>query len=114
MTDGLVGPTAEPVSDTDSPRDMERPWCRRSWRAAPPAPSCAYRQDLEAFRQFLRVLTLDAAAQALLTAAPGEAHALALAYQAHLLERGRQATTVNRRLATLRSLVQFAGHRSAA
>ena len=74
-----------------------------------PRTVCAYRQDLEAFRQFLRVPTLDAAVQALLTPAPGEAHALVLAYQASLLERGLQATTVNRRLATLRSLVQFAG-----
>lgn len=70
---------------------------------------CAYQQDLEAFRRFLQVRTLDAAAQALLTPAPGDAHALVLAYQAHLLDRGLQATTVNRRLATLRSLVQFAG-----
>jgi len=45
-------------------------------------------------------------AQRLLAPAPGEAHALAWAYQAHLVERGLQATTVNRRLATLRSLVQ--------
>jgi integrase/recombinase XerC len=69
----------------------------------------AYRQDLEAFRSFLQVPTLDDAAHRLLTLAPGDAHALALAYQAHLLDRGLQATTVNRRLATLRSLVQFAG-----
>jgi integrase/recombinase XerC len=69
----------------------------------------AYRQDLEAFRQFVPAPTLEAAAQTLLTAAPGDAHARALAYQAHLVERGLQATTVNRRLATLRSLVQFAG-----
>jgi len=69
----------------------------------------AYRQDLEAFRRFLQVPTLDDAAHRLLASAPGEAHALALAYQAHLLERGLQAATVNRRLATLRSLVQFAG-----
>jgi integrase/recombinase XerC len=69
----------------------------------------AYRQDLDAFRRFLQVPTLDDAAHRLLAAAPGDAHALALAYQAHLLERGLQATTVNRRLATLRSLVQFAG-----
>ena len=68
----------------------------------------AYRQDLDAFRRFLQVATLEAAAQALLTPPPGEAHALALAYQAHLVEHGLQATTVNRRLATLRSLVQFA------
>jgi integrase/recombinase XerC len=69
----------------------------------------AYRQDLDAFRRFLQVPTLDDAAHRLLAPAPGDAHALALAYQAHLLERGLQATTVNRRLATLRSLVQFAG-----
>jgi integrase len=69
----------------------------------------AYRQDLEAFRCFLQAPTLDEAAHRLLASAPGDAPALALAYQAHLLERRLQATTVNRRLATLRSLVQFAG-----
>jgi integrase/recombinase XerC len=69
----------------------------------------AYRQDLEAFRHFLQVPTLEAAVQRLLAPSVGEAHALVLAYQAHLLAGGLQATTVNRRLATLRSLVQFAG-----
>ena len=69
----------------------------------------AYRQDLAAFQRFMQVSTLDEAAQLLLMQMPGDAHALALAYQAHLLDRGLQAATVNRRLATLRSLVQFAG-----
>jgi integrase/recombinase XerC len=38
----------------------------------------------------------------------GEANGAALAYRAHLVERGLQAATVNRRLAALRSLVRLA------
>jgi len=109
MTDGLVVPTAEADSDTDNPRPTEVSLVAAFLAGRNARTVCAYRQDLEAFRQFLRVPTLDTAAQALLTSAPGKAHALAWAYQAHLVERGLQATTVNRRLATLRSLVQFAG-----
>lgn len=109
MTDGIVVHTAEPGSDTNRTRPTAASLVVAFLAGRNARTVCAYRQDLEAFRQFLRVPTLDAAAQALLTLAPGAAHALALAYQAHLLERGLQAATVNRRLATLRSLVQFAG-----
>jgi len=109
MTDGLVVHTAEPVSDTDNTRPPEASLVAAFLAGRNARTVCAYRQDLEAFRRFLQVPTLDDAAQRLLASAPGAAHALALAYQAHLLERGLQAATVNRRLATLRSLVQFAG-----
>jgi integrase/recombinase XerC len=109
MTDGLVVPTAERGGGTDGRRHTEASLVAAFLAGRNARTVCAYRQDLEAFRQFLRVPTLDAAVQALLTPAPGAAHALVLAYQAHLLDRGLQATTVNRRLATLRSLVQFAG-----
>jgi integrase/recombinase XerC len=44
----------------------------------------------------------------LLTAAHGGANLLALQYRAHLLERGLQPATVNRRIAALRSLVKLA------
>ena len=109
MTDGLVVPTAEPGSDTHSTRPTAASLAAAFLAGRNARTVCAYRQDQEAFRRFLQVPTLDDAAQRLLAAAPGAAHALALAYQAHLFERGLQATTVNRRLATLRSLVQFAG-----
>jgi len=69
----------------------------------------AYRQDLEDFRTFAEADTLDDAARLLLAHGHGEANALALAYRAHLAGQGLQATTVNRRLASLRSLVALAG-----
>lgn len=68
----------------------------------------AYRQDLEDFRMFLRVETLDEAARVLLSGGHGEANGLALAYKASLLERKLQPATINRRLAAIRSLVKLA------
>lgn len=68
----------------------------------------AYSQDLEDFRAFAGVGTVEAAAAALLGHGHGEANAAALAYKASLVERGLAAATVNRRLAALRSLVKLA------
>jgi integrase/recombinase XerC len=68
----------------------------------------AYRRDLEDFRAFLGSPTIDDAAKILLSRGPGEANAVALAYKTHLIERGLQSATVNRRLAALRSLVKLA------
>ncbi len=68
----------------------------------------AYRQDLETFREFVGAPTLDDAARLLLSRGNGEANAVALAYKSDLLQRGLQATTINRRLAALRSLVKLA------
>lgn len=68
----------------------------------------AYRRDLEDFRGFLGASTIDAAGRALIETSHGQANATVLAYRAHMLERGLQAATVNRRLAALRSLVKLA------
>lgn len=68
----------------------------------------AYRQDLEDFRAFLKASSIDEAARSLLSCVHGQANALALAYKTSLIERGLQAATVNRRLASLRSLVKLA------
>lgn len=68
----------------------------------------AYRQDLDDFRAFVRSETAEAAAGVLLSRGQGGANAVALAYRAHLRERGLQAATINRRLAALRSLVKLA------
>ncbi len=68
----------------------------------------SYRGDLEGFREFVGAKTLDDAARLLLSRGNGEANGLALAYKADLLRRGLQATTINRRLAALRSLVKLA------
>jgi integrase/recombinase XerC len=68
----------------------------------------AYRKDLEDFRAFLGASSIDDASKILLSSGQGDANALALAYKTHLIERGLQAATVNRRLAALRSLVKLA------
>jgi integrase/recombinase XerC len=68
----------------------------------------AYAQDLESFRQFLGAETVDAAAEALLGRGHGAANGTALAYKAHLKSRGLSSATINRHLASLRSLVSLA------
>jgi integrase/recombinase XerC len=68
----------------------------------------AYRQDLADFRAFMGAETSEDAGRLLLERGHGEANGLALAYRAHLLERGLSPATVNRRLAALRSLVKLA------
>ncbi len=68
----------------------------------------AYQQDLDAFRTFLGVETMNDAAHRLLVGGHGAANHLALTYKAAMLERGLQPTTINRRLAALRSLVKMA------
>lgn len=68
----------------------------------------AYQNDLNDFRRFVGVETLGAAADMLLSAGPGRANALVLAYRSQLLEAGRTTATVSRRLAVLRSLVKLA------
>jgi integrase/recombinase XerC len=68
----------------------------------------AYSQDLADFQAFMGAGTVDEAAKVLLANGHGPANATALAYKTHLLERGLQSATVNRRLAALRSLVQLA------
>lgn len=67
----------------------------------------AYRKDLEDFRAYVGAATPAAAAAALLGGSQGEANGLALGYRAHLTGRGLSPNTVNRRLATLRSLVKL-------
>jgi len=68
----------------------------------------AYQRDLEDFRQYLGAVSVDAAARLLLASAHGTANATALDYRTHLLNRGLQPSTINRRLAALRSLVKLA------
>jgi integrase/recombinase XerC len=68
----------------------------------------AYRQDLNDFCAFVGATAVEQAAAGLLGSGQGAANALALAYKAHLRERGLQAATVNRRLAALRAFVKLA------
>ena len=68
----------------------------------------AYRRDLQDFKKFIGAESEKEAARIFLSAPLGEANSIALQYRKHLLERSLQATTVNRRLAALRSLTQMA------
>ena len=69
----------------------------------------AYRKDLQDFRKFLGLESIDEAARLLLSQGLGHANALALKYKAHLKERNLSSSTQNRRLSALRSLVELAG-----
>lgn len=68
----------------------------------------AYRRDLEDFTAFVGAASLNEAAALLLSQGSGSANGMALAYRVHLQERGLASATVNRRLASLRSLVKLA------
>jgi integrase/recombinase XerC len=73
-----------------------------------PRTRVAYQADLEDFRRYTGTPTLTNAAHWLLEVPPLVANELALIYQSKMIERGLQPATVNRRLATLRSLVKLA------
>jgi len=68
----------------------------------------AYTQDLTDFQAFVGARSVDDAARMLLSDGHGPANLLALSYRTHLVERGLQAATINRRLAALRSLTHLA------
>lgn len=67
----------------------------------------AYGRDLDDFSAFLGVSSHAEAAEALLSRGHGRANETALEYRAELLNRGLAPSTVNRRLAALRSLVKL-------
>jgi integrase/recombinase XerC len=69
----------------------------------------AYKRDLEQFKEFLGLDSMDTAAKHLLTMPHGHANALVLAYKNHLVGKLKlQSATVNRRLAAIRSLIKLA------
>src|SRR3954453_18600071 len=81
-----------------------------------PRTLAAYQADLEDFRRFLETcslypptpLTVGEAVKGLLENAEVMAGLYAREYRQQMRERGLQITTINRRLATLRSLVKLA------
>jgi integrase/recombinase XerC len=69
----------------------------------------AYEKDLAVFRDFLGVEDSELAVEQLLRCTPGDANALVLEYRSHLLDEKKvHPATVNRRLASLRSMVKLA------
>ena len=73
-----------------------------------PSTLLAYKRDLTDFTNFIGSTSLEAAISTLLNLGQGKANFVTLRYKAHLKERGIQATTINRRLSTLRSLIRLA------
>lgn len=73
-----------------------------------PATIEAYRNDLRDLATFLNVTTIDAASETVLRSGHGGANLLALRYKAHLIEKGLSASSINRKLAAVRSLVGLA------
>jgi integrase/recombinase XerC len=68
----------------------------------------AYGQDLADFQTFTQTKSTEDAARLLLAQGHGKANLLLLEYRTHLVGRGLQSATVNRRLAAVRSLVKLA------
>jgi integrase/recombinase XerC len=65
-------------------------------------------QDVEDLARFLGLVDPSAAAAAVVAGDAGGGNALGLAYRAHLAGRSLSAATINRRLSTLRRLVDLA------
>jgi integrase/recombinase XerC len=68
----------------------------------------AYRKDLEDFKKYLQVESIEAAAVQLLSQKPPQANAMALSYRGNMLDRKLSSATINRRLSALRSLWKLA------
>jgi integrase/recombinase XerC len=68
----------------------------------------AYDRDLRDFGRFLGQAEARSGVELLLSLPHGQANAAALAYRAHLVDRGLRAATIARRLAALRSVVKLA------
>ncbi len=67
----------------------------------------AYRKDLKDFSEFLKVDSVEDAAKTFLGHGQGNANWWALKYRQHMVRRSLSPATTNRRLASLRSLVNF-------
>jgi len=103
--DALTTTTAAPLvpSSPAAGRLVEAFLAGRSARTL-----AAYSADLRDFAAFVGAASPAKAAEALLGRGHGGANETALAYRAHLVDRGLAAATVNRRLAAVRSLVRLA------
>ncbi len=67
-----------------------------------------YKKDLQDFQRFIEAETERKAALRFISGSLGQANSLALQYRQHLINRGLQPTTINRKLAALRSLSDMA------
>ncbi len=66
-----------------------------------------YLSDLGQFALWAKAPSSHAVVDALLRMTPGMANRIVLGYQAHMVESGLSSSTINRRLAAIRSMVKF-------
>lgn len=67
----------------------------------------AYQRDLGSFAEYLGVNDIQKACEMFVTQSHGDANAIALNFKAYMKEKGLAPTSINRRLASLRSFVKF-------
>lgn len=67
----------------------------------------AYSDDLNCFKKYLKLKTIDEVPQYLLSLTIGQANATVISYKNNLLDQGMQSATINRKLASIRSLVKM-------
>ena len=67
----------------------------------------AYSDDLNCFRKYLNLADIDEVPRYLLSLGIGQANATVISYKNNLLDQGMQSATINRKLASIRSLVKM-------
>lgn len=102
----MVAPTLIRLPQADESRLDELLNCFLSGRN--PRTLEAYRTDLEDLTTFINQTDLKNLVSQFLSLSPGEANSVVLRYRNTLKDRGLQASTINRRLASIRSLVKLA------
>lgn len=78
------------------------------WRSLLPVTRVGYRSDLRQFCAFMQACDLNAAVCAITTLGIGRANSLALRWRDELASEGKAPASVNRHLASLRSLLKLA------
>ena len=94
-------PIAISISDEKASRLL------KSFLQKSPNTLAAYKADLDDFRQWLKVPSIEEATKALLSRGLGEANALVGDYLHHLDEKGLAPSSINRKLSSLKSLIKM-------
>jgi len=92
------------ITQTTDPQRLQNAFLSRRSEAT----KKAYRADLCDFSEYLGLTSVTNALKTLLSQSSGSGNSLVLEYKNHLIEHGKSPATVNRRLATLKSVIKLA------